>query len=70
MAEVEAPLVGAEVDTEDPSGSAVSIVMAILGVGLASVIVAYGREVGNVISDTVASKTGMDASGDNSGLEL
>lgn len=66
MPEVEAPIVGSEVDTDDPSGSAVSIVSGILGVGLMTVVLKYGQQVGNWASEQVDAATGANggASGD------
>lgn len=63
MPEVEAPLAGAEVDTSDPSGSAVSILGGIAGFGLLAVIVTYGKRLGNAVTDQVDEATGMNGGG-------
>ena len=58
MPEVQAPIVGSEVDTSDASGSAVSIVKGVLGVGLMTVVLKYGQQVGDWATEQVDGATG------------
>lgn len=69
MPEVEAPVTGGKVDSDDLSGSGVSILQAIGGVGLASLIIAYGRDVGDFAKAQIASATGLGTS-DQPSLQL
>lgn len=62
MPEVEAPVTGGKVDTSDPAGSALSIVKAMGGVGLAAVIVTYGSEIGDRVQRMIGSATGVETS--------
>lgn len=48
---VEAPVVGAELDPDDPSGSVVSIIMAVVGVLLAGGVVAAALAVWNMLAE-------------------
>ncbi len=65
MPQVEAPVTGGKVDSSDLPGSAMSIVKAIGGVGLATVVVAYGQDVGDYIRRTIGNATGVQSSQDN-----
>lgn len=55
MATVEAPVIGAELDTSDPSGTAQSIVLSVLGVTLALGVSAMGRDLYNRLTQTTDS---------------
>ena len=52
MATVEAPVIGAELDPSDPSGTAQSIVLGVLGVTLALGVSAMGRDLYNRLTQT------------------
>lgn len=69
MPEVEAPIVGSEVDTSDPSGSAASIARGVLGVGLMTVVLKYGNQIGNWATEQVDGATGANG-GSNSDVVL
>lgn len=60
MPKIEAPLGGAEVDTSDPAGSALSIVYAIIGFGLLFTVMAFGRNAGQFMQNTVSNLTGVE----------
>lgn len=62
MPQVEAPLTGGKVSSSDVSGSAVSIVKAMGGVGLMTVILAYGQEIGNAVQRRIGAATGVQTS--------
>lgn len=59
MPEVEAPVTGTELDSSDPSGSALSILTGILGVGLLTLIVNYGSALGDWATEQVNGVTGV-----------
>lgn len=59
MPEVEAPVTGTEVKTDDPARSAMSIVGGILGVGLLTVVVNYGSSLGSWATEQINAATGV-----------
>lgn len=65
MPEVEAPIVGSEVDTSDPSGSAASIATGIAGVGLMTIVLRYGNQLGNWAAEQVEGATGANGGADS-----
>lgn len=58
MPEVEAPVVGTKVDSSDLGGSAKSLITGIIGVGLLTVVLNYGRELGEFTTERVDDATG------------
>lgn len=48
---VKAPLIGAELDPSDPSGSAMNVVLGIVGVAVTLTIVVAGQTVFNKFAD-------------------
>jgi len=70
MPEVEAPLTGGKVDTSDPAGSAMSIVKAMGGVGLATVVVTYGQEIGNFVQQRIGAATGVQTSDQGPSIQV
>lgn len=70
MPQVEAPITGGKVSTSDVSGSAMSIVKAVGGVGLATVIVAYGQDVGNFIQQRIGAATGVQAGSNGPSIQV
>jgi hypothetical protein len=68
MPQVDAPITGGKIDTNDPSGSFVSIGKAIAGVGLAVLVVSFGQRLGDVMTRTTDSALGTNVSG--SGIQF
>lgn len=69
MPEVEAPLVGGKVDTDDWGGSARSIAMAVGGVALGGIVLSYGSQLGDWATTRIDNLAGTNASG-NAGFGL
>ena len=69
MPKVEAPITGGKVDTSDFGGSAKSLAMAIGGVAVGSVVLAYGSQLGGYVTNVVDNMAGTNASG-NAGFGL
>lgn len=69
MPKVEAPITGGHVSTNDISGSARSIAMAVGGVALGAVVLSYGSQLGNAVTTRIDNVVGTNASG-NAGFGL
>jgi hypothetical protein len=69
MPKVEAPITGGKVDTSDFGGSAKSIAMAVGGVAVGSVVLAYGSQIGDYVTTRIDNLAGTNASG-NAGFGL
>lgn len=67
MAEVPIPFVDQEVDTSDPSGSAASVALLVVGGGLFFMAVHYAQRIANQGINTINSALG---SGQGSGSEV
>jgi len=67
MPKVEAPIGDAKVDTSDPTGSAMSVLMAIGGFGLLAMVYNYGDQLGDWLTAQTDQLVGTNASGSNSG---
>lgn len=65
MPEVEAPFVGAEVDTSDPIGSFKEVLLAVGGIGLLVMLMTYGRQFGNWATSQTDDLLGLNAGGNN-----
>lgn len=60
MTQIEAPIVGAELDSNDLSGSAMSVVMAILGTAMTFGILAVARSMFNRAAGKSDSVSGIE----------
>lgn len=66
MAQVKAPFVDAKISTSNPVGSLKSIVLAIAGVALFAMVLAFGSDLGDMLTAWVAGLLGLDM-GPNAG---
>lgn len=68
MAEVMLPFVDEEIDSSDPSGSAMTILMLIIGGGIVFMILKYAQRVGDRL--TAATDSVLPTGGSDSDFEV
>lgn len=62
MPKVEAPIVGTEIDTNNPVDSAKNVVLGVVGVAVFITMLAFGSRAGNTLTQAVDGVLGTNAS--------
>lgn len=62
MPKVEAPIVGTQIDSADPVGSAKNIVLGVVGVAVFITMMAFGSRAGQTLTSVVDGVLGTNAS--------